>query len=396
MENKEKQVSVENNSEQSSLLRKPDNSVWELVFNSLPDMVALVDLNNKVAKANSAMLKKLNIGDESIKGARCNLLMHSDSKCIDDCPHKQMMIDNQQHTIEYYEPKFECYLNITTSPIFDDNNNLLGSLHIARDISKQKEYELNLTKYNNELRELNQSKDKFFSIVAHDLRSPFQGLLGYTELILDELDTLEKSEMRDYLGKIRYSTINTLTLLENLLNWSRLQSGRMKYNPSKFNLMKVVRDVIGLLGPSIQNKGIEVDVDIKPHCNLYADQPMIHSILLNLLSNAIKFSYPEGEISIICSQVAPAYGLYNQDGKITKNYLEISITDSGEGITDEEKQKLFNSQKQYTRHGTINEQGAGLGLILVKEMIELHGSQLNIMSKPGKGSRFSFTLPVAE
>lgn len=378
----------------SSLLINPDNSVWELVFDSLPDMVALVDLNNKVAKANKAMLLKLNIGDDSIIGSRCNILMHGDSKCIDDCPHKKMIVDNQQHSVEYYEPKFDCYLNVTTTPVFDANNNLLGSLHIARDISKQKEYELKLTEFNTELRELNQSKDKFFSIVAHDLRSPFQGLLGYTDLMLDELDSLEKSEMRDYLGKIRNSASNTLTLLENLLNWSRLQSGRLTYNPSFINISKLLRDIIDLLASAIQNKEIKLDVEVNPNCIVYSDQHMIKSILLNLFSNAIKFSYPGGVVSIHCKYgFIDTHSITNDGTEIDQN-VEISIIDSGEGISEEEKEKLFDANNHYTRPGTMNESGAGLGLVLVKEMLEIQGSKLRINSNPGKGSRFSFTLPV--
>lgn len=387
------ELNLEQNSFLTSLLSNPDNSVWELIFDSLPDMVALIDLNNKVAKANKAMLKKLNIGDDSIIGTRCNKLMHSDSCSVDLCPHMQMLHDNQPHSIQHYEPKFGCYLEITTTPIFDSNNNLLGSLHIARDISAQKEFEMNLTNFNHELQELNKNKDKFFSIVAHDLRSPFQGLLGYTDLILDELDYMKKTEIRDFVDKIQSSAYNTLTLLENLLTWSRLQSGRMLYNPTSFELYKSLKSSLDLLASTIQSKDIMVVNNLKTNCVVYADQQMIHSVLLNLLSNAVKFSYPGGKISIGCNEAVSTENFSNLNGTETAGLIEISIADNGEGISDEEKHKLFNIHNQYTRPGTLNEQGVGLGLILVKEMVEMHGAQLKINSQPGKGSEFSFALP---
>jgi len=320
--------------------------------------------------------------------------MKCDFCCLETCPHQLMLADNKPHSIEHYEPKFGCYLSISTTPIFDSNNNLLGSLHIARDISLQKEYELNLTNFNNELLELNRNKDKFFSIVAHDLRSPFQGLLGYTDLILNELDHMGKSEIRDYLGRIQSSTYNTLTLLENLLTWSRLQSGRMQYNPTSFEIHKSLKNSIDLLASIIQSKDILIINNLKANCIVCADQQMIHSVLLNLLSNAVKFSYPGGKISISCKEIAANDTYTNVTGREIAGFVEISITDSGEGISDEEKNKLFNINNQYTRPGTMNEQGVGLGLILVKEMVEKHGSSLKIYSQPGRGSEFSFTLPV--
>ena len=180
----------------SSLLSNPDSDVWELIFDSMPDMVALIDLNNIVVKANNAMRQRVNIGDQSLTGHSCNSLMHHNGCTLSNCPHLSMINDMKPHSVELFEPKFGLYLDISTTPIFDSENNLLGSLHIARDITFQKETEAKLTELNNELKELNQSKDKFFSIVAHDLRSPFQGMLGFTDLILDELDSLTKEEIK--------------------------------------------------------------------------------------------------------------------------------------------------------------------------------------------------------
>jgi PAS domain S-box-containing protein len=378
-------------------LSNPENNVWELIFDSMPDMVALIDLNNIVVKANKAMRQRVNIGDQSLIGHSCNKLMHDHGCTISNCPHLNMINDRKPHSVELYEPKFEMYLNISTTPIFDADKNLLGSLHIARDISIQKESEDKLTKLNNELNELNQSKDKFFSIVAHDLRSPFQGMLGFTDLILDDIDTLSKAEINEYLLKVRDSAYSTFTLLENLLDWSRLQTGRLEYKPSEFSLCEDVESVISLLDSNAQSKNINLINNLTDKYIVNADRRMVHSILLNLTTNAIKFTYPGGSVSFDAGIKAICeYNSKNQTKGCNHKSLEISISDTGVGISPEGIKKILNIDEHFTLSGTSNEQGAGLGLILVKEMTEKQGGKLTINSQEGKGSVFTFSLPMAE
>lgn len=381
----------------SSKLSNPDSDVWELIFDSLPDMVALIDLNNIVVKANKAMRQKINVGDQSLTGHSCNTLMHDDGCTLSNCPHLSMINDRKPHSVELFEPKFGNYLHITTTPIFDLENNLLGSLHIARDITLQKESEAKLRKYNKDLKELNQSKDKFFSIVAHDLRSPFQGMLGFTDLILDELDTLSKAEIKDYLQKVRDSSYSTFTLLENLLDWSRMQTGRLQYTPSEFNLFEDVADVINLLNSNAQSKNIRIINNLNDDFTVSADRRMVHSILLNLTTNAIKFTFPGGKVAFD-TQITMVNDddLIGEHSSRSRKYLEISVSDTGIGISPEGLAKIFNIDEPYTLAGTSNEQGAGLGLKLVKEMTEKQGGKLTINSLEGKGSVFTFTLPLAE
>lgn len=385
------------NDDFSSQLSNPDSDVWELIFDSMPDMVALIDLNNIVVKANKAMHERVNVGDESLIGHSCYKLMHDNGCTISNCPHLNMINDRKPHSVELFEPKFGLYLNISTTPVFDADNNLLGSLHIARDISIQKESEAKLTKYNNELKELNQSKDKFFSIVAHDLRSPFQGMLGFTDLILDEIDTLSTAEIKEYLLKVRDSAYSTFTLLENLLDWSRLQTGKLEYKPSEFSLSEDVASVISLLNPNAHNKNIRLINNLKGDYIIHADRRMVHSILLNLTTNAIKFTFPGGTVTFeakIKSMCDDDSG--NETVSCKHKALEISVSDTGVGVSPEVIKKIFNINDHFTLAGTSNEQGAGLGLILVKEMTEKQGGKLTVTSKEGKGSVFAFTLPLIE
>lgn len=390
-------VRTNRNDDFSHQLTNPDNNVWELIFDSMPEMIALIDLKNIVVKANKAMRQKVNVGDQGLTGHLCNKLMHMDGCSISNCPHLNMIIDQKPHSVEMYEPKFGLYLNITTTPIFDANNNLLGSLHISRDISLQKESEARLMKYNNELKDLNQSKDKFFGIVAHDLRSPFQGMLGFTDLILDEIETLSKAEIKEYLQKVRDSSYSTFTLLENLLDWSRLQTGRLEYKPSEFSLSEDISAVMSLLNSNAQNKNIRLTNNLDQNYFINADRRMVHSILLNLTTNAIKFTHPGGAISFdakINSRCDTDSEI--EDLSCNHKVIEISVSDNGVGISAENLQKIINIDDHYSLTGTSNEQGAGLGLILVKEMTEKQGGKLTIQSEEGKGSVFSFTLPYVE
>ena len=380
----------------SSLLANPDNGIWNLIFESLPDMVALIDLNNVIVKTNKAMRMKLNTDKQSIVGHKCYELMHDQGCAHAVCPHLSMMQDNQPHSNELFEPVFDTYLNFTVTPIFDSQNNLLGSLHIARDISEQKEYESKLLEYNKELKELTRSKDKFFSIVAHDLRSPFQGMLGFTDLLLDELDTLSTEEIKEYLQKVRDSSYNTFNLLENLLDWSRLQTDKLYNRPSDFNLKDQISAIFNLLNSNAERKNIRLMTPIESVFIVHADQLLMHSVLLNLVSNAVKYSYPGGIVTVDARKIETCEDDSEIMSTCTNKCVEISVSDTGVGMSEEEQLKLFKIEHHFTMPGTAKEQGAGLGLILAKEITEKYGGKFSVSSKKGQGSVFAFTIPLAD
>lgn len=377
----------------SVLLSDKESGFWDTVFDALPDMVALIDLNNIIVKANKAMLEKLKIGDQAIIGNPCTTVLH-DKGCINEsCPHLVMLHDKKHHSIEMFEPKFGCFLNLTTTPLHDAEGNLVGALYIARDISTQVESDEKLTKHNNELQAINQNKDKFFGIVAHDLRSPFQGMLGFTDLILDEIDSLSKEEIKMYLERVRDSSESAYALLENLLDWSRLQTGRLPFKPYRFNINDNVKAIMSLLGSNAQSKGISLINNILPDFTVYADQQMVHSILLNLATNAVKFTGSGGSVSFDAKIRSSCENNPGVTCSCIHRCLEISITDTGVGIPPSQLEKMFNVDEHLSLTGTANEKGAGLGLLIVKEMVEKHGGQLTIDSQVGRGSVFSFNLP---
>lgn len=250
---------------------------------------------------------------------------------------------------------------------------------VFRDITQKKRIEEENKKYSEELRQSNLTKDKFLSLVAHDLKSPFQSILGYSSILCEEFDDLSTGEMRELLNKLYALNKNVFRLVENLLEWSRLQTGKMSFSPAALSLEDTIQEILRLLLPMAQGKKIQLSSAVSTKFEVYADSKMLVSILENLISNAIKFTPENGIILISAKQV--------------KNRIRISIKDSGTGIAKEDLAKLFALGEHFSSPGTNNEKGTGLGLLLVKEMIEQHGGIISIDSEIGKGSTFSFTLP---
>lgn len=380
----------------SSMLANPENGVWEMIFESLPDMVALVDVDNFVVKANKAMLGMLLAGGHDIAADnKCYHVMHEKGCVVETCPHLSTIEDRKPHSVEIFEPKLGCHLNFTTIPILDAETAFVGSLHVVRNISVQQEVQAKLEENNDELKELNRSKDKFLSIVAHDLRNPFMGILGFTDFIIDELDTLDKKEIKEYLLKVRDSTQATYTLIENLLHWSRLQSGKLLFSPATLNIKDEISTIIKLLEANALIKKLKITNSVPAEFKVSADQQMLRSILLNLIANAIKFTLPGGTVTVDAKVKPMCDDTLRGVSNCKHKSLEISVSDTGVGMVPEDVSKLLENQNHFTHSGTSREQGTGLGLVLVKEMTKKHGGMLTVSSQAGIGSVFSFTLPLS-
>ena len=239
-----------------------------------------------------------------------------------------------------------------------------------------------LKKSEEELLQLNATKDKFFSIVAHDLKSPFQGLLSISNILAEDYDELNDDEVKDISANIYKTTKNLYTLIEQLLDWAQLQTNRMECNIEKLELQTVVINVFNLIAQNSGGKFIEIQNRITDDIFVLADERMLNSIFSNLVSNAIKFTERGGKISI---------------SSIYKNNLvEICINDTGVGIDKEKIDKLFRIDQSHTSNGTEGEIGTGLGLILCREMVNKLGGDIWVISEKGKGSSFYFTLPKVE
>jgi len=260
------------------------------------------------------------------------------------------------------------------------NGKPLGIRGSNRDITEQKNAEQALIKSEAELKELNVTKDKLFSIIAHDLRSPFNSILGFSELLIENLQVFETEESEEYLGIINSSAKNTLVLLDNLLNWAKAQTGQINFSPEKAVLASVIQEIFELSNLSAKNKNIVLNHIPSEEIEVLADLNMLKTVLRNLISNAIKFTNSNGKIDV--------YALQND------NFIEIAVSDNGVGMNEETRNKLFSIETNETTLGTANEQGSGLGLLLCKEFVEKHGGKIWVESELGKGSVFKFTLPL--
>jgi signal transduction histidine kinase len=243
-------------------------------------------------------------------------------------------------------------------------------LKSSRDIIRQQ---------NRELWELNASKDKFLSILAHDLKNPIAGLMTISELTAKMYSSLTDTERLNYIKEIHSSAERVLNILEDLLQWSRSQSGRIEYNPTEVNLARVTAEALAAVEDTVLKKELSVENNIPEESSVFADRYMIATVIRNLLSNAAKFSYPGGKISL--------------EARINESHVSYKVTDSGIGIPEENMKRLFRIDGGLSTPGTEKEKGTGLGLILCKEFVEKNKGTIRAESTPGKGTTFTFTLP---
>lgn len=232
---------------------------------------------------------------------------------------------------------------------------------------------------NQQLQELNATKDKFFSIISHDLKGPLNSLTSFSNLLINYYDSLSREEVQMLAKDFDKSVKNLFTLLENLLEWSRSQTGNIEFTPEPFNLSAVLRDNKLLLEGQAQNKKITLSQDIPDNIIVSAHKQSINTVIRNLISNAIKFT-PEG--GMILSRI-------QHEGDM----VVVSVSDTGVGMSQAIIDKLFRIDTKHSTKGTADEKGTGLGLILCKEFVEKNGGHIRVQSEPGKGSVFSFSLP---
>ncbi len=293
------------------------------------------------------------------------------SRALSGESHSNIRVYGDQH-----EEFFESFFN----PIYNDEHEIIGATAMARNISDRIRKEEQLKKTENELREANITKDKFFSLIAHDLRSPIGSISSLTRLLYEGFDKFEPVKQKELLSWLCDTTDNTYSLLEDLLLWSQSQNDQIVIKPEHFNISKTVDDIIKIFGQLIVNKSLKIIPNYNPSINLNADKQMISTIIRNLLANAIKFSYKGGTILV---DILPD----------EKGYVKISITDFGVGIPDDKIERIFNIGVNISTTGTNNEKGTGLGLIMCKEFVDKHNGSIIIESKIHEGTKVTVTLP---
>jgi PAS domain S-box-containing protein len=272
----------------------------------------------------------------------------------------------------------EDWASTTKAPIHNDDGEIIGTFGITRDITARKIAQEALAQSEIKLRELNAIKDKFFSIIAHDLRGPFNGIFGLLDMVREDFDEIGVDEVKENLETMNDILRNLFQLLEDLLEWGRIQRNVFDFSPINENICQTIKNVVDLYSINAKNKNINLTLDIPDRLFVKFDKKMISTVVRNLLTNAIKFTEPRGTITITA--------------KDETNQVIISVEDTGIGISQNNLHRLFNLTEYFSTMGTNNEGGTGLGLILCKEFVEKHGGKMTVETELKKGSIFSFTI----
>lgn len=367
-------------------------------------LMLVLNLEGKIILSEGKALSKFGMNASHILGSKITDIIHFEENSKVDF--QNAMAGEETRTVFSIQ---NSIFDGIFSPYFDSNNRQIGVVLVSTDITEKskidrekeelikalqssretiidesnKLWELNdkLAESEKNLIKSNSEKDKFFSIISHDLRSPLSGITGMLESLFAYFDSYSPNEIKESIKGLLDSSKNLYKLLDNLLLWSRIQRGVMVNNPDYLPAKIIVNNVFDLLNYTASQKGISIITKVEEELTIYADFNMINTTLRNLVSNAIKFTQSGGSITITAKSIA-------------NSFAQFSVQDTGVGMTKEDINKLFKLDDNHTTPGTNNEQGTGLGLILCKEMVNQNKGNIWVESELGVGSTFSFTVPI--
>ncbi len=363
---------------------KREQYLLHTLMNNIPDHIYFKDCESRFIRINKAHAALFGLGDPELAIGKTDFDFFTEEHAHQAYEDEQEIIRTGQsirkEEKETWDDRPDTWVLTTKMPLTDKDNKIIGTFGISMNIDERKKAEAEIQLKNEELLRINSEKDKFFSIIAHDLRSPFNGFLGLTEIMAEEITTMTMAEIQKYAIVMRTSATNLYSLLGNLLEWSRMQRGLSTFAPKSFLLMQKILESMVYVLESAVKKEISISYDIPENLEVYADKNMVGGIIRNLVSNAVKFTPKGGNITISAKSV---HG----------NLIEISIKDSGIGMNTNMVDHLFRLDINTSRTGTEGEHSTGLGLILCKDFVEKHGGKLWVESEVEKGSTFRFTLP---
>jgi PAS domain S-box-containing protein len=344
---------------------------WRITFDSISDWVSIHDRDFKFVRVNKSLAKAFNKEPKDIIGQRCYQFLHGEAMPVAGCPHIKALKSKRPAKAEVHLNNPDIYAEISVSPIFGDEGEITGTVHITKDITERKQAE-------EKLRKIEQMKSEFLSNVSHELRTPLQSISGFTKLILTG-KVPDASTQQEFLQIIERESLHLNNLINDLLDMSRLESGRFQINKRLLPIRDTIVDAVKSFYSLAREKNIALSEDIPEELpEIEADGERLRQVVINLLSNAIKFSNPGGKVNIKVEH--------------GNKELLIRVTDQGIGIPEEAMPRLF--ERFYQSEDKLAKGGTGLGLYISKQVVEAHGGHIQVESQAGKGSTFSFTLPL--
>ena len=345
------------------------------IFESIKDCVIVLDLKGRVVDMSTS---SKNLFGDSFLG--CDVQTRDAV-----CPESLLAILRKEEGRYEFDVEEKTF-DVSVSMLHNEELIPIGKIISMRDITRRKNAQLEiqakqevLKKSQQELVKLNTSKDKFFSIIAHDLKSPFSSMIGLTQIIIEEYDTTSREEIYQWLSDLKTLSVNTLKLVENLLQWSRVQTGAISFQPGSHDIGKTADSACALLEQTAKLKNIQIICSIPENTILEYDEDMIETVFRNLIANAIKYSFHGSNITVGYEE--------------RENEFSFMVTDKGKGISSEVRDRLFRIEKAASERGTSGEAGTGLGLIICKEFVGKHGGEIHVDSVLEEGTTFTFTIP---
>jgi len=352
---------------------------WQRTFDAMSDFVFIQAADNTILKANKSMLNALGAKPEEIIGRKCFDVLHKLNHPWPNCPFEKTKLDKHSHMEEVDDKNIGIPLLITTSPILNEKGELVGSVHVSKDISQIKKAQAELEKKNKELMKLDELKSEFISTVSHELRTPLSITKEGISLVVDEIPGKVNPKQKDILRTANSNIDRLARIINDLLDISKIEAGKVELKKKTVDLANLIKEAAALFEKEALKKCLEIKLDIpKGAVNIEIDPDRIMQVFTNLIGNAIKFT-ESGTIEV---------SIKEKEGEV-----ECFVSDTGMGIAEENMPKVFEKFVQFHRTAGGGAKGTGLGLSIVKGIVEMHKGRIWVESAPGKGTKFTFTLP---
>ena len=347
---------------------------WQLTFDAISDLVTILDTDHHVVKVNKAMAERLNKSPNECRGATCYEVVHHSEDPPENCPHSQVLEDGLLHHSELYEENLGGYFIVTASPIKDDDGNLVGSIHIAHDITKRKQIEDKIEKRTEELARSNKELEQFAYVSSHDLKEPLRMITSFLQLLDRRYSNELDQDANEFIGYAVDGAKRMDNMINDLLEYSRIGNKERKFEYLQSE--KILETAKMNLKQSIKDSNANITHDPLPL--IHANEPMMIQLFQNIIGNAIKYRGREN----------PRIHISADNGD--DEYI-FSVKDNGIGIDKKHLDRIFTIFQRL--HSRDEYDGTGIGLAISKRIIQKHRGKIWVKSKPGKGSTFYFTIP---